>query len=140
MGQSKMNSNESVEDYLETILMLEEEKTVVRSVDISNHLGYKKSSVSVAMKKLIEKGYIQITSQGFIRLTESGRELAEKIYERHKLLSEWFLSLGISRENALRDACRVEHYLSEESFAAIKQYITGEKNETRPELKLVGNK
>ena len=69
MGQSKMNSNESVEDYLETILMLEEEKTVVRSVDISNHLGYKKSSVSVAMKKLIEKGYIQITSQGFIRLT-----------------------------------------------------------------------
>jgi Mn-dependent DtxR family transcriptional regulator len=140
MGQSKMNSNESVEDYLETILMLEEEKTVVRSVDISNHLGYKKSSVSVAMKKLIEKGYIQITSQGFIKLTESGRELAEKIYERHKLLSEWFLSLGISRENALRDACRVEHYLSEESFAAIKQYITGEKNETRPELKLVGNK
>ena len=135
-----MNSNESVEDYLETILMLEEEKTVVRSVDISNHLGYKKSSVSVAMKKLIEKGYIQITSQGFIRLTESGRELGEKIYERHKLLSEWFLSLGISRENALRDACRVEHYLSEESFAAIKQYITGEKNETRPELKLVGNK
>ena len=135
-----MNSNESVEDYLETILMLEEEKTVVRSVDISKHLGYKKSSVSVAMKKLIEKGYIQITSQGFIRLTESGRELAEKIYERHKLLSEWFLSLGISRENALRDACRVEHYLSEESFAAIKQYITGEKNETRPELKLVGNK
>ena len=122
-----MNSNESVEDYLETILMLEEEKTVVRSIDISKHLGYKKSSVSVAMKKLIEKNYIQITSQGFIKLTESGRELAERIYERHKLLSEWFLSLGISRENALRDACRVEHYLSEESFAAIKQYIIGEK-------------
>ena len=120
-----MKSNESLEDYLEAILVLQEEKQVVRSVDISNHLGYKRPSVCIAMKKLNEKGYIENTEQGFIVLTDSGREIAEKIYERHRVLSEWFLSLGISQENALGDACRVEHYLSEESFAAIKKHITG---------------
>ena len=118
-----MTSNESAEDYLEAILVLKERGYMVRAVDISRHLGYKKSSVSVAMKNLIEKGLVRITSQGFIVLTESGMEIADKIYERHKILSEWFLSLGISEENALKDACRVEHYLSEESFAAIKKHI-----------------
>ena len=118
-----MKSNESAEDYLEAILVLKERGYMVRAVDISRHLGYKKSSVSVAMKNLIEKGLVRITSQGFIVLTESGMEIADKIYERHKILSEWFLSLGISEENALKDACRVEHYLSEESFAAIKKHI-----------------
>ena len=115
--------NEARDDYLEAILVLKERGYMVRAVDISRHLGYKKSSVSVAMKNLIEKGLVRITSQGFIVLTESGMEIADKIYERHKILSEWFLSLGISEENALKDACRVEHYLSEESFAAIKKHI-----------------
>ncbi|MBR1860861.1 MAG: metal-dependent transcriptional regulator [Lachnospiraceae bacterium] len=118
-----MKSNESSEDYLETILMLSEVKPVVRSVDIANELGYKKSSVSVAMKNLRERGMITVTDEGYIYLTESGKEIAEMIYERHKLISGWLMKLGVDKETALEDACRVEHDLSAESFAAIKKYI-----------------
>ena len=120
-----MKNNESSEDYLETILMLSEVKPVVRSVDIANELGYKKSSVSVAMKNLRERGHITVTDEGYIYLTETGKQIADMIYERHKLISEWLMKLGVPKEIALDDACKVEHDLSTESFDAIKKYITG---------------
>ena len=120
-----MKNNESSEDYLETILMLSEVKPVVRSVDIANELGYKKSSVSVAMKNLRERGHITVTDEGYIYLTETGKQIADMIYERHKLISEWLMKLGVPKEIALDDACKVEHDLSTESFNAIKKYVTG---------------
>ncbi|MCR4618340.1 MAG: metal-dependent transcriptional regulator [Lachnospiraceae bacterium] len=120
-----MRNNESSEDYLETILMLSEVKPVVRSVDIANELGYKKSSVSVAMKNLRERNMITVTDEGYIYLTEDGKKIADMIYERHKLISEWLIKLGVDKKVALEDACKVEHDLSEESFSAIKKYILG---------------
>ncbi len=118
-----MRKNESSEDYLETILMLSETKPVVRSVDIANELGYKKSSVSVAMRNLRERGHIRVTDEGYIYLTETGSKIAEMIYERHKLISEWLIKIGVPEIIAVDDACRVEHDLSMESFEAIKKYI-----------------
>ena len=118
-----MRKNESSEDYLETILMLSEAKPVVRSVDIANELGYKKSSVSVAMRNLRERGHIRVTDEGYIYLTETGSKIAEMIYERHKLISEWLIKIGVPEVIAVEDACRVEHDLSMESFEAIKKYI-----------------
>lgn len=118
-----MRKNESSEDYLETILMLSETKPVVRSVDIANELGYKKSSVSVAMRNLRERGHIRVTDEGYIYLTESGMKIAEMIYERHKLISEWLVKIGVPEIIAVDDACRVEHDLSQESFDAIKKFI-----------------
>lgn len=118
-----MNINESAENYLETILILSKEKPVVRSVDIAEELGFKKSSVSVAMKNLRTKEYITVTKEGFIYLTESGKEIAEMIYERHELLSNWLVKLGVDKEIAAEDACRIEHVISKESFDAIKKYI-----------------
>lgn len=119
-----MHSNESSENYLETILILSQSLPVVRSVDIANELNFKKSSVSVAMKKLRESGHITVTPQGYIYLTETGKELAEKIYERHLLLSSWLKRLGVDEEIAAADACRMEHVISNESFEAIKRHIT----------------
>ena len=118
-----MNINESTENYLEAILVLSKTKPVVRSVDITEHLGFKKSSVSVAMKKLRELEHITVTKEGFIYLTDSGREIAEMINERHEFLSEWLISLGVDKAIADEDACRLEHVLSKESFYAIKQSI-----------------
>lgn len=118
-----MKINESAENYLETILILSKSKPVVRSVDIAEELGYKKSSVSVAMKNLREKNHITVTKEGFIYLTESGREIAEMIYERHELLSEWLVKLGVDKKIATEDACRIEHVISRESFEAIKGHI-----------------
>lgn len=118
-----MAMNESAENYLETILMLSRKRPVVRSVDIAEELGYKKSSVSVAMKNLREKNHITVTREGFIYLTESGRAIAEMIYERHEVLSQWFIRLGVNPKTAVEDACRIEHDLSAESFEAIKKYI-----------------
>lgn len=115
--------NESAENYLETILILSHELPVVRSVDIANELGFKKSSVSVAMKNLREKEHITVDKSGFITLTPSGREIAEMIYERHKLLSQWLMHLGVSKENALADACKIEHVISIESFQALKSHV-----------------
>ena len=115
--------NESAENYLETILMLSKKLPVVRSVDIANELDFKKSSVSVAMKNLREKNHITVTDAGFIYLTESGREIAEMIYERHRLLSDWLIRLGVSEETANEDACRMEHVISAESFEAIKRHV-----------------
>lgn len=122
-----MHSNESSENYLETILMLGEKLPVVRSVDIANELGFKKSSVSIAMKNLREKGHITVSDAVFITLTESGRHIAEMIYERHKLLSECLVKLGVPEEIASEDACRVEHVISPETFEAIKKFYNENK-------------
>ena len=117
-----MHSNESSENYLETILVLSKKLPVVRSVDIANELGYKKSSVSIAMKNLREKEYIDVSEAGFISLTNSGKKIADMIYERHELLSECLVKLGVSEEIANEDACKIEHVISPESFEAIKKY------------------
>ena len=114
--------NESAENYLETILELSQTLPVVRSVDIANELGYKKSSVSVAMKNLREKEHITVTDAGFIYLTESGKAIAEMIHERHELLTAWLTRLGVPEEIASEDACKLEHVLSKESFDAIKKH------------------
>ena len=114
--------NESAENYLETILELSQTLPVVRSVDIANELGYKKSSVSVAMKNLREKEHITVTDAGFIYLTESGKAIAEIIHERHELLTAWLTSLGVPKDIASDDACKLEHVLSKESFDAIKKH------------------
>lgn len=117
-----MATNESVENYLETILVLSKQLPVVRSVDIANELGFKKSSISVAMKKLREKNYITVTDAGFIYLTEAGEEIASMIYERHQLLTSWLTTLGVPEEIASEDACRIEHVISKESFEALKKH------------------
>lgn len=118
-----MKRNESAEDYLEAILVLSGKKPVVRGVDIVEELGYKKSSVSVAMKHLRENGHITVTPEGYIYLTDSGQEIAEMIYERHQLLSSWLIYLGVDEETALNDACRLEHDLSPLSFKKLKEHI-----------------
>ena len=118
-----MSLNESAENYLETILILSQKLPVVRSVDIANELNFKKSSVSTAMKNLRENHYITVTEAGFIYLTDTGKEVAEMIYERHKILSSWLKQLGVSEEIALEDACKIEHVISQESFEAIKKLI-----------------
>lgn len=118
-----MHVNESAENYLETILILSQKLPVVRSVDIANELGFKKSSVSIGMKNLRLKDYITVTDAGFIYLTEEGKKIAEMIYERHKFLSSWLISLGVDPEIASEDACKIEHVISKESFAAIKSNI-----------------
>ncbi len=107
-----MHTSESAENYLETILILSKCRPVVRSVDVAEELGYKKSSVSVAMKNLREKNHITVTREGFIYLTESGREIADMIYERHQLLSQWLTRLGVDPRIAAEDACRMEHVIS----------------------------
>lgn len=119
-----MKVNESAENYLETILVLSHKLPVVRSVDISNELGFKKSSVSVAMKNLKEKKYITVTDAGFIYLTDEGKAIASMIYERHEFISKWLVSLGVDEQVATEDACRIEHVISAESFAAIKNYCS----------------
>lgn len=117
-----MAINESAENYLETILMLSKKLPVVRSVDIANELGFKKPSVSIAMKNLREKEHITVTDAGFIYLTDSGKAIAEMIYERHELLSSWLESIGVPNEIATEDACKIEHVISQESFEAIKRF------------------
>lgn len=118
-----MASNESAENYLETILILSKKLPVVRSVDIATELGFKKSSVSIAMKNLREKKHITVTDAGFIYLTDSGKEIAEMIYERHQFLSQWLIRLGVPSEIANQDACKIEHVISKESFDAIKKHV-----------------
>lgn len=115
--------NESAENYLETILILSNKLPVVRSVDVANELDFKKSSVSIAMKNLKSNGHITVTDAGFIYLTESGREIAEKVYERHRFISSWLISLGVPEDIATEDACKMEHIISNESYTAIKDYI-----------------
>ena len=118
-----MKIHASAEDYLETILVLYDRKGMVRSIDIANELGYSKPSVSVAMKNLRENGCISVSPEGYITLLPKGREIAERIYERHTLLSTWLVSLGVPGDIAAEDACRMEHVISDESFAAIKAHV-----------------
>lgn len=118
-----MIENESAENYLETILILSKKLPVVRSVDIANELGFKKSSVSIAMKNLREKDHITVTDAGFIYLTDSGKRIAELIYERHQFISGWLMTLGVPESIAVEDACRIEHILSRESYDAIKNFV-----------------
>ena len=118
-----MKIQESAENYLETIYMLRQRKGVVRSIDIVNELSFSKPSVSVAMKNLREKEQIRVTPEGYIYLTDSGRAIAEMIYERHQLLSRGLMSLGVDEHTATEDACRIEHVISQESFEAIKRHL-----------------
>lgn len=122
------NYNESEEDYLEQILILSNHLSVVRSVDIANAMGFKKSSISVAMKKLREKDYITVSEGGYISLTPEGRKIAEQTYERHRLITKWLVFLGVPSDIAEQDACRMEHVISQESFEALKQHIHKEHN------------
>lgn len=115
--------NESSENYLETILLLSKKLPVVRAVDIANELDFKKPSVSIAMKNLREKDHITVSEQGFIYLTESGKEIAEMIYERHLLITKWLTQLGVPEDIAAQDACKIEHVISKESFEAVKNYV-----------------
>ena len=118
-----MKIQESAENYLETILILSKSHPVVRSVDVAAELGFKKSSVSVAMKNLRVNNLILVNDEGHITLTDEGRRIAETIYERHTALSKWLMDLGVNEQTALDDACRIEHDISAESFAAIKEHI-----------------
>ena len=122
-----MNIYESAENYLEAILSLHERHGLVRSIDIANELHFSKPSVSVAMKKLRESGYIEMDKDGFISLLPSGEEIARRIYERHKLLTQFFIRLGVDPEVAAADACKVEHDLSEETFQKMKEHALGGK-------------
>lgn len=123
----KKKYNESAEDYLETILMLSKTLPVVRAVDIATELDFKKSSVSVAMKNLREKGHITVSDAGFIFLTDTGRAIADMIYERHESITAFFVSLGVPETIAAEDACRIEHVISPESFSALKNYLKKQK-------------
>ena len=118
-----MKIQESAENYLETILILKKEKGNVRSIDVVNELGFSKPSVSVAMKHLREDGYVTVDENGFINLTEKGLEIASSIYERHTLISNWLIQLGVPKEIALEDACRMEHVISSETFHALKKHV-----------------
>ena len=120
-----MNIYESAENYLETILSLHETQGLVRSIDIANHLHFSKPSVSVAMKKLRESGYIEVDKEGYISLLPAVEEIARRIYERHKLLTQFFIHLGVSPDVAAADACKIEHDLSEETFQKIKGHALG---------------
>lgn len=122
-----MKIQESGENYLETILMLGQSGHPVRSIDIVNELGYSKPSVSVAMKKLRENGYINMDNDGYITLSETGLEIAERMYERHTLLSSFLIRLGVDEKTAVEDACRIEHVISPETFQKLKDYVEGHK-------------
>ena len=119
----ELKIQESAENYLETILILSRRQGMVRSIDIAAELSFSKPSVSVAMKNLRENGYIQVDGDGFITLTEAGLAIAEMIYERHSLLSNWLTALGVDPQIAVEDACRIEHVISPESFEAIKRHV-----------------
>ena len=122
-----MHLQESGEMYLETIYVLTRESNFVRSVDVGEHMGFSKPSVSRAMGLLKSGGYITVGEDGAIHLTEAGREIAEKIYERHTILTKWLTNIGVDPETASEDACKIEHHLSDTTFEALKSYI---KNKT----------
>ena len=126
-----MKLQESGEMYLETILILSQTRKVVRSVDIAEKRGFSKPSVSRATGKLKESGYIVMNSDGHIELTDAGREIAERIYERHNVLTDLLIRIGVSPETAAEDACRVEHVISVETFDAIKAFVKYETEASR---------
>ena len=122
-----MKQNRSSEDYLETILILSERLPVVRSIDIAIELNFSKPSVSVAMKHLKESGKINVSTAGYITLTDTGKEIAEKVYERHRVLAQMLVTLGVNEKTANEDACEMEHVISEETFRAIQNHINAVK-------------
>ena len=122
-----MKIQESAENYLETVLILSERNGSVRSIDIVNELGVTKPSVSVAMKNLRENGYLFMDPSGYITLTDKGAQIANTMYERHTLLSDWLIRLGVTPKTAVEDACRIEHVISAESFQALKQHTEQKK-------------
>lgn len=124
-----MNIRESAENYLETILIIQERNGSVRSIDIANELSFSKPSVSVAMKNLRENGYISVDDNGYITLTESGFEIADRMYERHRIISKYFMLLGVDPVTAVKDACKIEHIISTDSFEAIRGQYEKLKNE-----------
>lgn len=121
-----MKIKESAENYLETILILKNKKGAVRSIDVATELGFSKPSVSIAMKNLRENGYIEVDANGYITLLESGKKIADTMYERHTTLSKWLISLGVDEKTAVDDACKIEHIISAKSFDAIKKHIKGD--------------
>jgi len=118
---------ESAENYLETIYVLKKELGEVRAVDIANHLGFSKPSISAAMKMLRENGYIIVNKSKYIALTREGLDVAMKIHERHRTLADFFTSLGVSENTALEDACKIEHYISDETFEKLRAHLKTEK-------------
>ena len=118
-----MKIYQSAEDYLESILTLLEKHGSVRSIDVANDLGVSKPSVSIAMKKLRENGYIEVGADGFITLCDSGLQIASRIYERHRTLTDFLMAVGVDEETAFSDACKVEHDLSEKSYQCIKEHL-----------------
>lgn len=121
-----MQIHESAEDYLEAILAIKEERGIVRSIDVSRHLGVTKPSVSRAMNLLRQNGYVVMEQDGSLTLTEQGHAIAASIYERHRVLTDWLIVLGVSPETAAADACRMEHSISEETFERLKAHIATE--------------
>lgn len=116
-----MKIQESAENYLETILLLKKRNGIVRSIDIATEMGFSKPSISVAMKQFRENGYIAMQDDGAIELTDTGLEIATRVYERHRLLTGYLKSIGVSPDTAERDACRIEHVLSDETFEKLKE-------------------
>ena len=121
-----MNLHESGEDYLETILRLREEKGQVRSIDVAGALSVSKPSVSVAMKKLRDSGHIEMDEAGLLTLTAEGEAVAQRIYERHRVIAKMLMGLGVEPETAAREACKIEHDISEDTFEKIKRHIRGQ--------------
>lgn len=118
-----MKIMESAEDYLETILILQNRIGEVRSIDIATEMGFSKPSVSIAMKHFRENGYVTVDESSHIHLTESGRAIAERVYERHRVLTRLLVAIGVSEQTAREDACRIEHDISEETFERIKESL-----------------
>ena len=123
--------HESAENYLETILILHNRLGMVRSIDIATELGFSKPSVSVFMKNLRENGYILVDKDGYITLTDTGRAIADKIYERHQMIAEILMALGVDEETAYRDSCKIEHDISDKSFDCMKQHYLNAKQNNR---------
>ncbi len=123
MVYTQHRSEESLEDYLETILILTRRLPAVRSIDVAREMDYSKPSVSVAMKNLKNREYITVSEDGYIHLTATGKAVAEKVYECHTLLSDWLISLGVDPKTAAQDACKMEHDISPKSYEAMKKCI-----------------
>ncbi|MBQ1915991.1 MAG: metal-dependent transcriptional regulator [Lachnospiraceae bacterium] len=123
-----MKMQESAQDYLESILILSQQKDYVRATDICNYFGYARATVSVFMKQLKENGYVDIDEHNHITLTDSGMKIAQQMYERHQFLSKLFIKIGVPEDIAVKDACRVEHYVSAETFEAMKKAFSDNKN------------
>ena len=119
-----MNVQETTENYLETILMLHQERGYVRSVDVAHRMGYSKPTISEQMKKFRAQGYVEVDTGGCITLTPAGEEIARRVYERHVVIAQMLMSLGVEEQVAYADACKIEHDLSEESFARLRAHFS----------------